>query len=391
MKVLWLTSAYPWSAAPYGGIFFQTQAQALSRLGVKIEVHVAVPRIPSMVAWASPRHALQRSAPCHQIDEAVSIRRIPYFGHRFEYVFGWPHLSIARQVMKNISFKPDLIHGHFAYPIGLAVVKIAHRLGIPSVITLHGSDVNKIAPSSKLNTRRFQQAVSGADRVLCVSHALCNRTQQLTGLSASYLPIGINLQRFPSRLNRSEARRVLDLPLDRPLVLFVGYLHPSKGVLLALEAIAHPSLARTLGVFVGAGPLGPSIRNQENCLWRESVPNALIPDYLAAADVLILPSYAEGLPTVLVEAGACATPVIATEVGGIPELLTEDRGTLVLPDSTESLRTAILEILTNPDMARRQAEHLRKYVVEAFDADRNASQLLRVYQDLLNNGNREHA
>jgi teichuronic acid biosynthesis glycosyltransferase TuaC len=121
------------------------------------------------------------------------------------------------------------------------------------------------------------------------------------------------------------------------------------------------------------------------------VPNALIPDYLAAADVLILPSYAEGLPTVLVEAGACATPVIATEVGGIPELLTEDRGTLVLPDSTESLRTAILEILTNPDMARRQAEHLRKYVVEAFDADRNASQLLRVYQDLLNNGNREHA
>src|ERR1035438_9466950 len=120
MKVLWLTSAYPWSDDPYGGIFFQTQAQALSRLGVEVGVEVAIPWIPDLVARMSQRHALHRRAPRHQIDEAVQIQRIPYFGHRFQAFLGWPHAGIVRRILKNLPFKPDLIHGHFAYPAGLA-------------------------------------------------------------------------------------------------------------------------------------------------------------------------------------------------------------------------------------------------------------------------------
>jgi teichuronic acid biosynthesis glycosyltransferase TuaC len=387
MKVLWLTSAYPWSGDPYGGIFFQTQAQALSRLGVGIAVEVPVPWIPEVVARVSPRHAHQRSAPRQQVDEETHIQRVPYFGHRFQEFLGWPHLGIARKTLKNLSFKPDLIHGHYAYPTGLAAVEVARQLGIPSVITLHGSDVNVSATRSKLGARRFQVALSGADRVLCVSQALCERTRLLTGLSASYLPIGINLRRFPSTLNRSEARAALQLPSEKPIILFIGLLHPSKGVLLALEALAHPSLAGMLGVFVGAGPLGPVISTRANCLWHNSVPNTLIPDYLAAADLLILPSYAEGLPTVLVEAGASGTPVIATEVGGIPELLKDDRGSLIAPGSVESLRMSILETLATPEAAQRRARHLRERVLDAFDADRNAQRLLHIYQELLFKGN----
>jgi teichuronic acid biosynthesis glycosyltransferase TuaC len=104
---------------------------------------------------------------------------------------------------------------------------------------------------------------------------------------------------------------------------------------------------------------------------------------LAAADLLILPSYAEGLPTVLVEAGACGTPVLATRVGGIPELLQQDRGRLIEPGSAPALREAILDVLARPEVARQQAERLREHVREAFDADLNAGHLLRVYQELI--------
>jgi len=386
MNILWLTSAYPWPGRPYGGIFFQTQGQALSRLGVKINIEVAVPWIPRLAGWVSSRLALQRTAPRRQVEEGLIIHRIPYFGHRFQHNMGWPHLGMARQILKNLPFKPDLIHAHYAYPMGLAAVKLARKLGIPCVITLHGSDVNVGATKSKLSAKRFHLAVSGADLVLCVSQALQDRTRQLTGIPTVFLPIGINLQRFPSTLTRGQARAALDLPSEKPIVLFVGNLLSSKGVPLAIEALDHPSLACVQGVFVGAGPLGQAITARTNCLWRESVPNSMIPDYMAAADMLILPSYSEGLPTVLVEAGACSTPVIATEVGGIPELLNEGRGTLIPPGSAEALREAILQTLIHPDAAQAYAGRLHQHVLDTFDAERNAKVLLQIYQELLYKG-----
>ena len=383
MKILWITSGYPWPGNPYGGIFFQTQAQALSRLGVTVAVEAVVPWIPAPVAWISSRHAHQRSAPRHQVEENLRIHRLSYFAHRYHHFLGWPHLLLARQILKNLPFKPDLIHGHFAYPIGLASVLAARRLGIPSVITLHGSDVNHDPTATWFGSRRFRLAVTGADHVLCVSQALREKTRALTGRTPEYLPIGVNLRRFTASSKRAQARKDLNLPADRAIILYIGNLWPFKGVQIALDALSDSSLAGALGVFVGSGPLGPAVASQANCLWRESVPNPLVPSYLAAADLLILPSYAEGLPTVLVEAGACGTPVLATRVGGIPELLQQDRGRLIEPGSAPALREAILDVLARPEVARQQAERLREHVREAFDADLNAGHLLRVYQELV--------
>lgn len=383
MKVLWITPGYPWREKPYGGIFFQTQAQALSNLGVKIVVRVSIPWVPSIVAWISPRHAVQRSAPSFQEDEGVSIQRIRYFGHRFHRDMGRPHLGIARQMLKSLPFSPDIIHGQMAYPEGLAAVEVAKSLGVPCVISLHGSDVNTFATESAIGARRFRKAVTGADRVLCVSKALGEKTLQLTGVTSQYLPIGINLRRFSSTLTRAQAREVLGLPSEKPIVLFIGNLLPEKGVSLALEALDHPALADVQGIFVGAGPLSPSVAVRPNCLWQASVPNTQIPVYLAAADMLILPSYAEGLPTVLVEAGACGTPVIATEVGGIPELLKEGRGTLIPAGSADALREAILNTLLRPKAAQEQAERLRLHVLDSFDADKNAQRLFQIYKELI--------
>ena len=383
MKILWITSTYPWPGHLYAGVFYQTQAQALSRLGESVQVDVASPWIPRLAALVSPRHALARSAPSQQIDEKLQVFRIPYFDHRFNYLVGWPHLGLARQVMKSLSFRPDIVHGHLAYPMGLAAVRVARRLGVPSVITLHGCDVNRVPIRSRRDADHFKQAMTSADQVLCVSRALGERTLELTGVAPRYLPLGIDLRRFRAAMAREQARSDLQLPQGRPVILFVGFLGPSKGVPLAQKALSHPSLAGALGVFVGEGPLGPILSDQENCLRRNSVPNSEIPKYLAAADMLILPSFSEGLPTVLVEAGACGIPIIATAVGGIPELLQDDRGCMIPPGSEEALRAAILEVLADPEAARSRAARLQDYVRATFDVDRNAETLRGIYQDLI--------
>ena len=267
--------------------------------------------------------------------------------------------------------------------MGLAAVEVARRLGVPSVITLHGGDVNQLAIASRMSAMHFRLAMTRADHVVCVSRALGERTRELTGVLPEYLPLGINLQRFQGSQTREQARSTLQLPQGRPIILFIGFLGAGKGILVAQKALSHPSLSGVLGLFVGEGPLGPSISSQMNCRWQKSVPNTEIPLFLAAADMLILPSFSEGLPTDLVEAGACGTPIIATEVDGIPELLKDERGFLIPPGSDEALRVAILEVLANPEKAQRQAENLRGFVLDTFDVDRNAESLRHIYLELI--------
>ena len=383
MNVLWVTSVFPWSGNPTLGTFYQTQAQALSRLGAKVSIVVTAVWIPTIVALLSPRHAQQRQAPRRQTVGDLEVTRIAYFGHRLHRYGGRPHLTMAKKVLQALPFQPDLVHGHSAYPVGLAAVEVARALGVPSVVTLHGSDVNVAAVRSRLGAERFHAAVAGADRVLSVSQALQRKAHVLTGCPVDYLPIGIDLRHFSATMPRDQARAALGLPQDRPVILYVGNLLDSKGVAVALEALGLPGLAHVLGVFVGLGPLGPVVASRPNCIWVQGVANTAIATYMAAADSLILPSYSEGLPTVLVEAGATGTPVIATRVGGIPELLEEDRGLMVEPGSVQELQSAIHAILDQPEAARARADRCRAHIMGAFDVDRNAGELLRVYQDLI--------
>ena len=383
MKILWLTSSYPWPGQPYSGIFFQTQVQALARLGVKVTVAAPIPWIPKPLAWLSPSYALKRSAPPLQIDGEVMVLRIPYFGHRFQDYMGTPHHGMAQRILGKLTFNPDLVHGHFAYPIGQAAIQIGRKLGIPSVITLHGSDVNVFAVQRPLGPGRFQRAVSGASLVICVSQALQHLTQQLTGVQALHLPIGIDFRRFTSCRSRDDVRTELGLPIDRQIVLFVGNLLECKGVLVALKALSQMGQQGVLGVFVGNGPLAEAISRTPNCIHREGVANTVIADYLAASDLIILPSFAEGLPTVLVEAGVCGTPVVASEVGGIPELLGKDRGFLIPAGSAEALREAIESILHDRELALTRAKRLQDHVLQHYNVDANAALLLSEYQRLI--------
>ncbi len=105
--------------------------------------------------------------------------------------------------------------------------------------------------------------------------------------------------------------------------------------------------------------------------------------WMSAADVLVLPSYQEGLPTVLVEAGSLGVPVIASAVDGTPELLGTDRGLLLPAIDAPSIREAILAVAADPAAAAARADRLHEHVLADYDVDRNAVRLVDLYSRVI--------
>ena len=196
------------------------------------------------------------------------------------------------------------------------------------------------------------------------------------------LPIGIDLRRFGAPSEKGASRSSLCLPRDRRVVLFVGNLLKAKGVhelLAALEILKNENI---VGVFVGDGPLRSAVQGCPNAIWAGVRPNAELVSYYGTADVLVLPSYHEGLPTVLVEAGATGLPVIASAVGGIPELLGNCRGTIIPSRDISAIATSIRAILNDNIRADGMASAFKDYINQNYDAHKTSHTLLNIYRHL---------
>ena len=137
-------------------------------------------------------------------------------------------------------------------------------------------------------------------------------------------------------------------------------------------------------VLVGAGPESgfgmDDPRARGRLVYAGARPHDEVVRFMAAADVLVLPSYGEGLPTVLVEAGSIGIPIIASAVGGVPELLAEDRGTILPAVTAEDVGRALAGFVTGRESATQAAARLRTHVNAEYDVDTNAARLIEHYR-----------
>lgn len=243
----------------------------------------------------------------------------------------------------------DVVLGSWAYPDGFAAVVAARVLGLPCVVKLHGSDINIIAKLP--GPRRLSAwALPRAAKVVAVSRALADEVAAL-GVAREHIAIvmnGVDAALFQPG-DRAGARRALGLPADRPLALYVGNLKVEKGVLDLAAAWAQVPGDALLAI-VGGGPAQAALAQAVGALpgvrLAGARPLAEIPTWMAACDVLVLPSHAEGTPNVVLEALACGRRVVATAVGGIPDLITSDvLGQLVPAHDPKSLAVALAHAL----------------------------------------------
>jgi glycosyltransferase involved in cell wall biosynthesis len=267
-------------------------------------------------------------------------------------------------------FRPDVILNYIVYPDGYAALRVAKALGVPVVVTAIGSDLNKIPdPICGVLTRRV---LRGADGVVTVSGDLLKTALRLGARAERSRAIlnGCDTSIFYNR-DRGEARRRLGIKEDGDALVYVGRLDVAKGLRELVEAVAGLRVRRP-GIrcyIVGDGPakrvlteaiakhgvgeaivLVPSCGTQEVALW------------MGAADVVTLPSYREGCPNVVIEALASGRPVVASNVGGIPELMDESGGRLVPAMDAKALEVALDEVLAQTwDAAEISSRHSRSW------------------------------
>ena len=385
---VWITPAYPWEEEPVRGIFHQTQARALARLGFAVTVLSPTPLSPWPLSSLRAQWGHYAHAPRVAENDGVTVVR-----PRYPNVPGQPSWALPDRLVARAAWRARrawtgarLIHGHSVVE-GLAAWRVARKAGLPFVLTFHGSDMNVWPDEHPDRLADLRTAVRDAAAVIAVSASLAERVRAKTGVEAVHLPIGCDHQSLAeSAVPRQEARRILGLPEDRVVVLFVGNLLRSKGVRELADAINDLG-DPFLGIFVGDGPeagYGYGDPGEvERLQYRGERPHEDVLRHMSAADVLVLPSYSEGLPTVLVEAGSLRLPVIASAVGGIPELLGRDRGTVMPDSSAEGIAASLRAFVAGRCDAEAAARRLQKHVIEAYDVDVNAARLLECYRSVI--------
>ena len=219
------------------------------------------------------------------------------------------------------------IDAHYYYPDGVAAGLISKWIGKPFLVTARGSDLN-LSPEFPRQRHLILETAKAAAASIGVSQALVKRLGDLGGDREKifFFRNGVDLERFKPE-EKELARQKLGLP-DRPTILSVGHLVELKGHHIAVEALRLlPD--ETCLIIVGSGPEREALEHLAARLdlsHREhfvgQIPNEELKWLLSAADALALCSSREGWPNVLLESLACGTPVIATNVGGVPEIVT---------------------------------------------------------------------
>ncbi len=313
----------------------------------------------------------------------------------------------ARRMLDPVAFQKllrllrtqhiDLIHAQLQDSTVLAVA--AHKLtGIPVVVTRHligddhlGGGANRNWRQRMRNDLEKLSVRSGVARVITVSNATRDNYADLTGLPLSRFRTiynGIDLDRFEPAADKTSRRQELGLPTDGALVTMVGVLRPGKGHEVAIEAARHLPGAHFLLVGDGEPEYRARLEDQARLLTHrvhflgQRMDVAAI---LSASDIFVLPSDSEALPTVLIEAGASALPVVASHVGGVPEIIEDGiTGILIPPQDPQALANAVKRLICDPSLVRRMGDQAYQRVHARFTLSSQTRELIDLYESVVN-------
>jgi teichuronic acid biosynthesis glycosyltransferase TuaC len=367
-----VTTFFPSSLEPQRTVFVKNLVLAMRS---ERQLTVVSPR--ARRPWPSWR---ARALPRADVFEGIPVWRPQFFAvPGLTWLSGLSYFMAILGVLSSLRRQHGrfVLHAHCAYPDGVGVAMAARWLNLPCVITAHGSDINVYSTRRSLRPQ-LAWAFRQVSAVICVSQALQERVAALAAgnvqAELACIPCaGFDPMVFAPR-DRTAARADRGLDDAAKVVVFVGQLVALKQVGHLIDAWGHLKSGDSLRsvdrlIVIGAGPEDARLKQQalrlglgESVVFTGVLPQPEVSKWVAGADLLCLPSRTEGMPNVIVEALASGVPVVASRVGGIPELVVDDvNGYLVPSGDSVALAQGLKRCFDrawNPTDVRRSAAHL---------------------------------
>jgi teichuronic acid biosynthesis glycosyltransferase TuaC len=375
LRVLTLSTLFPDASRPAFGVFVERQTLGLAtQEGVSLDV-VAPVGLPPWPLSLHPHYRRRRRLPQRETWRGLAVHR-----PRFPVLPGLAEARAGRATAKAIlplarELGCDVIDAEFFWPDGVAAMHVARALGVPFSIKGRGSDIHHWGGRPAVREQMLE-AARAAGGLLAVSAAL-RRDMAALGMPEEKIRVhhaGVDLDRFRP-VDRAAAKARLGL--SGPVLVAPGALIPIKGHSLAIEALARLPEASLL--IVGDGPGRSKLQALAGRLgvggrvrFLGMRPHAELPDFLGAADAIVLPSEREGLANVWLEALACGTPLVVGDVGGAREVVDRPAAGRLVPREAGAIAGAVRELLADPpdpDTVRAAAER--------FSWKRNAAELFQ--------------
>lgn len=384
MKVLFLTHSFPRQPGDAAGSFVLRLATALRTEG--IEASVVAPAAPGL----SDRDRL----------DDIPVERFRYAPRRYETLaytgnmasqfqnswsarvtmLGFLGAEFRSAVRSRREFEPDVVHAHWWFPNGLVGTWLARMANKPLVTTLHGTDV-RLARTVAFSRPAFRHVMHHSAAVTAVSHFLAAEASEVVSAPAPIVaPMPVSAELFSPGGEREKKR-----------LLFVGRLNKQKGIELLLHALSRiPDRDVKLDV-IGDGDdratleqLAEALDLKDRVRWWGALPQPRLLEFYRSASALVVPSVAEGLGLVAVEAQLCETPVVAFDSGGLPDIVQHDRtGILVQQVDAGALAAALISLLERDDRGASLGAAGRLHALATFAPESVARRYADIYRSAI--------
>jgi teichuronic acid biosynthesis glycosyltransferase TuaC len=354
-RVVVVSHLFPSRGRPQAGTFVAGQVCGLLHAGADLQVVAPLPAVPVALSRLKAKWTEYYSTPQRTTVSGIDVIYARWLCLPFESAFAVSGRLLAAGLRANHDARAALdeaalLHGHTLLPDGDCVRRLSRDLHIPYVVTVHGSDLLVYPFRDRATHMASAKVLDEASRVIFVSQHLVEfavKEFSMDRAKAAVIPNGFDHTIFFQDGSVEHG--------DKVRFLYVGRLMRGKGVLDLIEAIALLRSNELIGfaradfTLLGDGS-DRSAAEQSIAAYHlassvhvaGAVSHEVVADYMRESDFLVLPSWSEGMPTVIPEAMACGLPVIATTVGGIPEIVTVETGILVEPHHADQLAEALV-------------------------------------------------
>jgi L-malate glycosyltransferase len=309
------------------------------------------------------------------------------FNNKLAYVFT---IKQVKEIVKTE--KPDICHSHYASSYGFISVLANLR---PLIISVWGTDIYTFPRGSFLAKKIVQFTLHKSDVICATSESLKEETQKYTKNKEFVItPFGVDLNKFsPSNSKCNESDDCFTIGVTKSMEEKYGIEYLLHAYAIFKELVGIEEFDKTQLIVIGDGPLlqkykqlVTKLKIDGRVIFKGRVPHENIYDYIKMFDVAVVPSIVEAFGVAAIEAQACGVPVIATNVGGLPEVIVnKETGYIVRAKNPKAIALKLQILKNNPELRKRMGKKAITHIYHNFNWENNARVMTSLYERVLNN------